>query len=328
MDRDTIKSSTVISILLILLLILLSPLPVFSDHTKGKTFLAGIIRPNAKMQNIVDGFKAGMESYGFIEGKNINYIQPDNVTDIDAVIQNMLSKKVDLLFTLTSPVTIKAKLKLEKTGIPIVFGAAFSPVETGVVKSLPAPGGNITGIQISGNTEKAFEWLLRTIPQARRIFIPYSTDSGAPTLILNTLKESAAKAKVEIVTSQTDTPDELTGALAAMPGNVDAIFIPNSSFFMSHLDTIIKFSIERKLPTGSGTGQYKNGIMITYGQDHFHSGKLASRLAKSILHDKIPASHLPVETTEFFLGINLQTAKAIGITIPDNVLKQANFIVR
>jgi putative ABC transport system substrate-binding protein len=328
MDRDTMKSSAIISVMLVPLLILLSPLSLYSNHTEGKTFLAGIIRPNAKMQNIVDGFKSGMESYGFIEGKNINYIQPENITDIDAVIQDMIAKKVDLVFTITAPVTKKIKPLLEKTGIPLIFGAVFDPVMSGIVKSLPEPGSNITGIKIGGSTEKAFDWLLRAVPKTKRIFIPYSSESDTVVMCTEVLKKSAEKSNVVLVKAQTDTPDVLTKALAAMPKNVDAIFIPNSPFLISNLDTIIKFAIERKLPTGSGTGQYKNGIMITFGQDHFYSGQMASRLAKSVLHDKIPAASLPVETTEFFLGINLQTAKAIGITIPDSILQQADFIVR
>jgi len=322
------KLRAIIFVILTPLLISLSSLPIYGIHTEGKTFLAGIISPNAKMQNIVDGFKSGMESYGFIDGRTINYIQPDNVTDIDAVIQDMVAKKVDIVFTITSPVTIIAKQKLKDTKIPVIFGAVFDPVETGILKSISEPGGNISGIQISGSTEKAFEWLLKAVPGARNIFVPYSTDTTANTLIIDILKKSSGKSNVSITTSQANTHEELTKSLVSMPKNVDAIFIPNSSFLMSNLETILKFAEKRKLPTGSGTGQYKNGIMITYGQDHFYSGKMASRLAKSVLLDKIPASSLPVETTEFFLGINLQTAKDIGITVPEYILLQADFIVR
>ncbi len=328
MDKDTLISSAIISVMLIPLLILLSPLPIYCDHSDGKTFLAGIISPNAKMQNIVDGFKSGMESYGFIEGKNINYVQPENVTEIDAVIHDIIAKKVDVVFTITALVTKKTKQKLEKTGIPVIFGAVFDPIESGIVKSISEPGSNITGIKIGGSTEKAFEWLLKAVPYAKRIYIPFSSESDTVVMCTQVLKKSAEKTHVELVTAQTDTPDELTRALTAIPKYVDAIFIPNSPFLISNLDTIIKFAIEHKLPTGSGTGQYKNGIMITYGQDHFYSGKMAGRLAKSVLHDNIPASSLPVETTEFYLGINLQTAKAIGITIPDTILQEADFIVR
>lgn len=328
MDRDPMKSCATISVTLSILLILLSPLPIYSDHTEGKAFLLGIIRPNAKMQNIVDGFKSGMESYGFIEGKNIKYIQPDNVADIDVVVQDMIVKKVDLVFTITANATKKTKPILEKTGIPLIFGAVFDPVESGIVKSLAQPGSNITGIKIGGSTEKAFEWLLKAVPHAKRIYIPYSSETDTVLMCTRILKESAEKCNVELVTALTDTPDELAKALAAMPKNIDAIFIPNSPFLISNLETITKFAIEHKMPTGSGTGQYKNGIMITYGQDHFFSGKMASRLAKSVLHDNIPAASLPVETTEFYLGINLQTAKAIGIAIPDTILQQADFIVR
>ncbi|MBI5409633.1 MAG: hypothetical protein HZA14_09740 [Nitrospirae bacterium] len=109
--------------------------------------------------------------------------------------------------------------------------------------------------------------------------------------------------------------------------DADAIFILNSPFIISNIDLILKSAIKHGLPTASGAGQYKNGVLITYGQDHFNSGKMASRLAHAVLQGASPGD-MPVETTEFFLGINLQTAGAIGLEIPDNVLQQADFIIR
>lgn len=76
MERDTMRSSPIISVILSILLILLSPLPIYSDQAKGKSFNVGIISPNAKMQNIVDGFKSGMESSGFTEGKDYRHHNP------------------------------------------------------------------------------------------------------------------------------------------------------------------------------------------------------------------------------------------------------------
>ncbi|RJR19240.1 MAG: hypothetical protein C4581_05075 [Nitrospiraceae bacterium] len=328
MHRDSLILSTIISVILLPLLILLSPSESFSEHTKGKTYLTGIIRPNVKLQNIVDGFKAGMELYGFREGENISYIQTNDISDIDSVVEKMIEMKVDLIFTMTADTTRKTLKKLAGRPVPVIFGGIYDPIASGIVKSLSVPGDNVTGVMIGGSTEKAFEWLLKAVPHAKKIYVPFSSESDTVAICMSVLKKSAEKSRVELMTSKTDTLHELTVALASIPGKADAIFIPNSPFLITNLETIIKFAAEHKLPTGSGTGQYKNGIMITYGQDHFYTGKIASRLASSVLHDRIPAASLPVETTEYFLGINLQTATTVGITVPDSILQQASFIVR
>jgi putative ABC transport system substrate-binding protein len=292
-----------------------------------KNFVIGIVNPNTGLRKITEGFISGMAEYGYIEGENVTYIKSYNPDEMDSALKYMVDKKVDLIFTVTTPATKKAQKATRGTNIPVVFGAVFDPVESGLVKSLHHPGGNITGIQVRGSTQKALEWLLAIVPDIKHIFVPVAFDTKAAYQSLADLKQGARKLDIKLTISEVYTLEELQGSLSHLPDDVDAIFILNSIFIVSNIRTIVDKAIELELPIGSGTGQYKNGVTITYGQKHFYSGRKASRLAHKILQG-IAASDLPVEITDFFLGINLRTAEASNIEIPDDILQLADFIVR
>jgi putative ABC transport system substrate-binding protein len=113
-----------------------------------------------------------------------------------------------------------------------------------------------------------------------------------------------------------------------MPKDTDVIFMLHTWLVGSHLDAVIDEAIKRKIPVVSaGHVSYDDGVVISYGPLDDFSGAQAVRLAHNILSGT-PARDLPVETAEFYLGINLKTAKAIGLEIPNDVLQQADFIIR
>lgn len=326
MKKNNIIKDKIFLLVIVLLSVFIS-LSVVSCTVEPKKYVIAIINPNPGLNEVVEKFKSGLNGYGYVEGKNTTYIYVNNAREIDPALQEFKKNKVDLIFTLTTPATIKAKIAMEGTGIPVVFGTSYDPVKGGIVKSLLHQEENITGIKVGGGTQKALEWLLRIAPEVKRIFVPVKFDTEATSLSLEELKKIATKLKIELIISNIETLQDLKAALSSIPENVGAIFIVNSIFIVSNIDIIVETAIQRKLPTGAGMGQYKNGVTITYGQDYKHSGEQASRLADKILQG-IPASSLPVETADYFLGINLKTAKAIDLEIPDDILIQADFVVR
>ncbi len=112
-----------------------------------------------------------------------------------------------------------------------------------------------------------------------------------------------------------------------MPPGIDAIWLLNSPTLVSNVASYSKAAIQNKLPLASGTSQYESGVLISYGQQHFKTGEQASHLAHKILRGVAP-SDLMIEQCNFILGINLQTAQAIGIEIPVNILNQSDFLIR
>jgi putative ABC transport system substrate-binding protein len=297
-----------------------------TNTPKENKYVIGIINPNPKLIAVTNGFKSEMTGHGYIEGENITYVNVDNSGEIDSALLDFKEQTVDLVLTFTTPATKKAKNALKGTGIPVVF-TSFDPVRGGIVKSLSNQEENITGIKVGGNTQKALEWLLAISPETRRILVPVKFDTKAASLSLAALKEGAAKLKVDLIVSNVETIEDLQATLSSMPEDVGAIFILNSIFIVTNLDLIVETAIKHKIPTGGGSGQYKNGLTITYGRSHKRSGENAGRLAHKILHGT-PASSLPIETEDFFLGINLRTARASGLKIPYFVLDQADFIIR
>lgn len=298
--------------------------------SREKHHRIGIINPSAALEKTVKGFKQGMKEFGYKEGENTTYIYDgplSGINQVDAIAKDMVAKNVDLIFSLTTPGTKRVKSVVAGTNIPVVFAPVYSPETSGIVESLAAPGGNITGVKVRGSTAKALGLLHETIPGMRRIFVPFHMTDDAACMTVADLKEAAAKLNVEVVTDDLTTSDELKAVLAAIPEDVDALFLTCSHLLYSHVDIIVSAAMARKLPVASTTYLYHSGVLLSYGADYSRMGEQTSRLADKILHGLLPAD-LPVETADYFLGINLRTANALGIHVPDDILIQADFIER
>lgn len=296
-----------------------------------KAYVVGIINPSAGHQDVVTGFKAGMEKHGYVEGKSIIYLYDgplDGVKDADARIREMLAGNVDLIYSLTTPATKKLKAALAGTKVPGVFGPVHDPVSSGLVDSLAIPGGQLTGVKVRGSTPKALEWLRAIVPGIKRIYVPFHVKDDAACQTVDDLRETAAKFDIQVVTENVTSAEELEDALGKIPRNADALWMTCSHLLFSNVDKIVKAAAARRIPTASSThSPYRSGILVSYGEDDLHLGEEVSRLADKLLKGVSPA-HVPVETADFFLGINLQTARALGISVPPEVIKQADFLVR
>ncbi len=296
-----------------------------------KTYVVGIINPSAGLADVVRGFKDGMEKRGYREGKNITYLYdgPLGGTEkVDAKINEMLTRNVDLIYSLTTPASKKLKAALDGKTVPGIFGPVFDPVQSGIVESLAHPGGRLTGVKVRGSTPKALEWLLAIVPNVKRIYVPFhSTDEAACETVVD-LRETAAKFNIRIITENITTAQELEKALAHIPADSGALWMTCSELLYSNVGKIVEAAAARKIPTASSThSPYKDGILVSYGENDVVLGGQVSRLADRLLKGAAPES-LPVETAEYTLGINLKTARALGIEVPGDVLKQADHIVR
>ncbi len=322
-----LPNSIIASSLSALLITILVAVTISCSVTEDKTYTIGIVNPNTGLQSVTKGFIEGMMEFGYVEGKNVTYIKKNSKKDMAFDINSMVNKKVDMIFTVTTPATKAATKATKGSNIPVIFGVTFAPEKSGLIKSIKRPGGNVTGIQVSGSTPKALEWLMVIAPNIKNIFVPATYDTKAALLSLADLKKGAKKLGIRLTIAETKTKAALEETLSSIPDDADAIFIINSILIVSNIDKVVETAIKHKLPMGSGTGQYKNGVTISYGQNHYISGKKASRLADQVLNGVSPAE-LPVEMTEYFLGINLKTTHAMGLSISEEVLQQADFVIR
>lgn len=299
---------------------------------RPKTFTVGIINLTSSLDVVVDGFKDGMAESGYVEGENIAYIYEGATESIEALgpaIQRLIEAKPDLIFSVTTPATILAKQAVEEidTPIPIVFCPMTDPVDAGVVDNLRNPGGNITGVKVGGHVQKQVEWLLKIVPGVKGIFVPYNPNDKSGTQGLIQLQEIVAKLGVEILVRETPTSKDIKKATTAIPEEAGAILMLPDNLILTYTHDFAKAGIKHSLPTVSlSIDQAEAGALIGYGFDNYSIGKQSARLAGQILKGTKPGD-LPVETADFFLTINLKTAKAIGLDIPNNILHQADNII-
>jgi putative tryptophan/tyrosine transport system substrate-binding protein len=298
---------------------------------KPKTYTIGVILFAPTLELSYTGFKQGMADLGYVEGKNVTYIYSgptDSIDKLDGVAQDLVKANVDLILSISTPATMAAKKATAGTDIPVVFVPLTDPVGAGVVTSLTQPGGNITGVTFGLQEVRRLEWLKKIVPSVKRVYILYNPNEGNATLALKTVNATAPGLGLEIIAQEAKTPEDITSALADLPEDIDAIYLLPDSQTESKWTDILAVANARNLPTSvANVNKVKDGALFTYAMKLDLAGKQAAGLADQILKGIKPAD-LPVEMTEFFLALNLKEAQAIGLTIPDDILTQADTIFR
>jgi len=312
---------------LFLIVIVIPVLLVNFACKKEKMYVIGIINPHAESKVSGEGFIDKMGELGYVEGKNVSYIKHESKEKTDEALKEMVDKNVDLIFTYTTPAAKKAQNATANTDIPVIF-ILFDSVAAGLLEDRIHPSGNLTGIHLRGSVAKSLEWLLSVSPDVKKVFVPVVYDTKAANMTIEDLVKDAEKLGLELMISESTTEEELLGSLASIPQDIDAIFVPHSVIIEANLNPIFETAIKRKLPVvSSGHEHHKIGALICYGPAATATGWQVARFADKLLKGT-PVSLVPVESSEFILGINLKTAVEIGVEVPEPVLKQADLIVR
>jgi putative ABC transport system substrate-binding protein len=225
--------------------------------------------------------------------------------------------------------TLAAKQATAGIGLPVIFAVVTDPVGSGIVDSIQHPGGKITGVAFGIQEARRLEWLLRIAPAIRHIYVPFNPKDKSPVLALKMVQSAAAKLGVKLITREVHDPETLNDAVLNIPVEADAVFILPDSLIGTRLPDIVATAVKRNLPTSvsNSSGVKEFDILTSFGFDQHLCGKQAARLVDQIFKGARPVD-LPVEMAEFCLAVNLKTAKTIGLTIADEILRQAEIIVR
>ena len=297
----------------------------------SRHFTVGLVTNNPNRLKNVQGFRDEMAHLGYVAGENVAYVfegSPTKGAELDAVLKSMVEAEVDLIFTAGTPTGVAAYRITAGTNIPVVFGVIADPIAAGVMVDLTRPGGNMTGVRISQNQAKRLELLLLLVPDIKRVFTPYNPEDAAPISSLAQVNELGPSLGIQIVEAEARTESEVTELLNNIPKDIDAIFMLPDSLVNARLADLVAVATERKLPiSGPSLAQVEGGALTGYGIIHHKAGGQAAHIADLILKGADPGE-LPVETAESYLGINLQTAEAIGLEIPYEILQQAKIIIR
>lgn len=253
----------------------------------------------------------------------------DDRARAQAVYADAVARKVDLILAVGSTggtVSAVDAVRATRT-IPIVFAGGADPVALGLVASLARPGGNATGVTIAPGTDlggKRLELIKEIAPRVKRVAYLNPKLAGD-----ESMRESAARLGMTLVHAHVESRDQYDAAFALMAREkVDAILTGGSSMHHAAGSRIAAFAAGRKIPAASAFPDLAEaGGLLSYGIDFLDLNRRAAGYVDKILRGAKPAD-LPVEQPrKFDLLLNLKTARALGITIPQSVLLRADRVI-
>jgi putative ABC transport system substrate-binding protein len=279
----------------------------------------------------VEGFRAGMEQLGYVEGVDVTYVfagEPLTGDELDQALAAMVEAEVDLIFTAGTPTGVAAHRATAGSDIPVVFGVIADPLKAGVMEDLREPGGNMTGVKLGDDQSRRLQLLIQMAPAVKTILVPFNSDDSAALSAVQQIEAVAEPMGLELVLGEAATDEAVSALLAQFPAGVDAVFLVPDSVVNARLSDFAALAIERRLPvSGPSIAQVEGGALMSYGFVHHEAGAQAARIAHQVLQGVDPGS-IPVENTESYLAINLVTAAAIGLSIDDGTLRQAAILLR
>jgi putative ABC transport system substrate-binding protein len=302
-----------------------------STATTENVLSIGLVTNNVNGLRNVEGFQAGMAELGYQAGTDVEYIfanEPLSGDRLDEALEAMVEADVDLIFTAGTPTGVAAHRITRDTGIPVVFGVIADPIRAGVMEDLTAPGGNMTGVKLGEDQSRRLQWLVEIDTTIRRVLVPFNPDDTAASSAVSQIESLAPGLGLELVLASAASDQAVTDLLADFPPDVDAMFLVPDSVVNARLADLIRAATAADLPTsGPSIAQVEGGAVMSYGFVHHEAGVQAASIAVQILNGADPGS-VPVQNTESFLAINLPAAQEIGLEIPDDVLRQADVVIR
>jgi len=279
----------------------------------------------------VDALRAGLRELGYVEGKNlvIEYRWAEDKYDrLPELAAELVGLKVDLIVTHGTPGTRAAKQAT--TAIPIVMAVSGDAVKTGLIASLARPGGNITGTSYFSPelNAKQLELLKDALPRIRRVAVLFNSGNAANATALEAMKGTARSLKLELQPIDVRSPADFNGAFSEMSKrSVNAVAIVDDPILISNAGVLASLAASHRIPAIGFSAFADSGGLMGYGVNFPALFRRAAVFADKILKGAKPAD-IPVEQpTLFELIVNLKTAKALGIKIPQTLLQRADKII-
>jgi ABC-type uncharacterized transport system substrate-binding protein len=280
------------------------------------------------------GFLKGLNETGYVESTNvaIEYRWADGHVDRLPELAKDLVRRGIAVLVATGGEPSAFAAKAATATVPIVFSVGGDPAMNGLVESLSRPGGNLTGVSIFTQRleGKRIELLHEAIPSAATIAILINRTSRFAVAILKDADAEARGLGVRLVPLWADTENDFEPAFAELvQGRADALVVSNSPFFNNHRDRLVALSARFKVPTIYEFREFAAaGGLMSYGTNladvYRQIGVYAGRILKGARPGELPV----LQPTKFDLVINLKTAKALGLTIPQSLLRRADEVIR
>ena len=273
-------------------------------------------------------FVARLRELGWIEGRTVavEYRWSEGRTERYAEIAaEFVRLKVDVIVTVGSAVPI---VRQATADIPIVFAVAIDPVGSGLVANLAKPGGNITGLSIQANelAGKRLELVRELVPRLRRLAIMFNVGNAQPVLEMGETQGAARALGLEVAPVVIQRAEDIAPAFQTL--KADALYVAVDQLMVANRARILASALSARLPTIFSTGDFvKAGALMSYGPSYAERFRHSADYVDKILRGTKPGD-IPVDQpTKFELVINLATARALGLAIPESFLLRADEVI-
>ena len=278
-------------------------------------------------------FRQGLRDVGYIEGRDVVIEWRSFSGDyalVPGLVADLVKRKVDVIVVDTTVATRAAKRATST--IPIVMATIADPVGTGLVASLAHPGGNVTGLSMMTTdlSAKRLQLLKEMIPRLTRVAVLQNPDTPYHPKAIEEIKAVAPSLSIQLSFIAARTSADFSAAFSALRrAQAQALYVIIDPYFFNHRMTLLASASKARLPVIYGEKNFvEAGALMSYGPDFGNMFRRSAEYVDKIFKGAKPAD-LPIEQPkEYELTINLKTAKALGLTIPESILLRAHEVIR
>ena len=281
----------------------------------------------------VQAFRQGLRDAGYVEGRDVviewRYANGD-YDRIPELAADLVQRKVDVIVVEATLAT--QAVKRATSTIPIVLAVVADPVGSGLVANLAHPGGNVTGLSlmVADLSAKRLQLLKAAIPRLTRVAVLWNPATPYHPKVVDELKAVAPSLAIELSFVGARTPEEFGPAFSAVGrAHAQALYVLDDAFFFTHRMTLLKLASKARLPVIYSQRNFPDaGALMSYGPNIEDLFRRSAGYVDKILKGAKPGD-LPIEQpTKFEFVVNLRTAKALGLTIPQAILLQADDVIQ
>lgn len=297
-----------------------------SDSASDAAYQVGISQlvQHPALDTATEGFKAAFEAAGIeveFDEQNANGEQATALT----IAQTFAGADLDLTLAVATPAAQALAQNIQDK--PVLFTAVTDAVSAELVESNEKPGGNLTGTSDMAPISEQIDLLKELVPDAKSVGIVYSSGEVNSQVQVEEFTEIAGGKDLQVKTQTVSSANEIQQAVEAL-GDVDAIYVPTDNMVVAGIASLVGVAEQKQIPViAAESGTVEGGAAATLGIDYFALGKQTGEMAIEILENGGDPATMPVQTAnEFTYVINEEAAEAQGITIPSEILSEAETV--
>jgi putative ABC transport system substrate-binding protein len=323
------------NLLILLLVVILMVVGAVCSIAAAAPLVIGItqIVEHPALDAARDGFISALEEAGFKEGEDVVYDLQNaqgDFTNAISIAQKFKDDEVDMIVAIATP-TAQAALQVNKE-IPIVINAVTDPVAASLAKSWESSGNNLTGMSDAAPNKQQVELIPRFLPKAKNVGTIYNAGEANSVVQIEVAKETCKELGLNLIEVVVSNSSEVLMAAQSLAGRVEAIYIVTDNTVVSALESVIKVCNQEKIALIlADPSTVDKGALASYGIDYYSLGKKSGEIALQIIKGAKP-SDIPIQTItdpkDLQFVVNLDAAKILGISISEEIIKEADKIIK